>query len=542
MRTSGLRVGAGLVLLLGAGIVTACAGEAPAGLQTVMPQSRLAADAPQSAHAVGGTVSFSVGFTPKQAPNRRAPDYVSPSTASMEISTDGGNPVIVDVSMYSPNCSPNPNEPGSYICTAQRTLPAGTYTFTVTAYDRSGAHGNVLSTNTTGPVYVKPVGRTTVSIVLEGVAAYVALSLEVSNPPSGTPRTIGLDAAVSDADGNLIVGPAPFKNPVTLTTSDAVHGRLSKLTLNSPADTATVSVAYDGAPVSRIVFSAMASDVPAAHITAVALTPGVQYLYAANQITNTVSVFDLAEPTLTIAPFSGGDLTDPGGAAVDANGKIYVANGGIDGSGGEFLTVYDTQNFNLSLAGNLPGGDAGVAISASGIEYSVNSHSGVIYVYDLVHHVALPPISGGDIDDPWGVAIDAAGRLYVTNVLSMTGVSVAIFDTVHGNAVLPGIAGTTQDYGATLDASGKLYVAEYDGGPAGGAVGIFDTRHGNAALPPITSGVPQPQGGIALDARGRLYVSTSYNTISVFDTLHGNAVLPSLSGNALNQPSGLAIH
>ncbi len=139
-------------------------------------------------HAAGN-VTFAVELTllrSQVAGNVRQPEYISPSTESLTVLTDGANPVIVNLVSSSPNCSPNPNAPGSYICTASLSVASGNHTFTLSAYDQTNGTGKLLSTNKTGTIYVKPTGITTVSVVLKGVVQYVALALNTSMPPVGT--------------------------------------------------------------------------------------------------------------------------------------------------------------------------------------------------------------------------------------------------------------------------------------------------------------------------------------------------------------------
>jgi hypothetical protein len=62
----------------------------------------------------------------------------------------------------------------------------------LTAYDLTGSAGSVLSTNSTGTVFVKPTGTTTVSLVLEGIIQYAVLTLATPNPPVNKPATIPL--------------------------------------------------------------------------------------------------------------------------------------------------------------------------------------------------------------------------------------------------------------------------------------------------------------------------------------------------------------
>ncbi len=222
-----------------------------------------------------GNVAIAVAITPKPKPaTKPGPLYISPSTESLKILTDGANPVIVNLTPSSPNCQPNPSVSGSYICTASLNVPAGNHVFTLSTYDQTGGTGKLLSTNTTGTVYVNPVGTTTIAISLQGVVKYAVLSLATTSPPTGSPATIGLTVLLEDADQNLIVGPAAFENPVTLTTTDATNGALSKTALKSPADEAGITVAYSGASVASITYSATATGLPAANVTNAVLTPG----------------------------------------------------------------------------------------------------------------------------------------------------------------------------------------------------------------------------------------------------------------------------
>lgn len=458
----------------------------------------------RSPQGTKGNVTFSIGIVAKKSTGRNKstgrirPRYVSPSTESLQVLTDGANPVVVNLMPSSPNCSPNPNVPEGYICTTSFSVATGNHVFTVSTYDVADAKGQVLSTSTTGTVFVKPTGKTTVPIVLAGVVQYVRLTLATANPPAGKAGAIGLAVSVEDADGNFIVGAAPYDHPVTLTTSDSAHGPLSRRTLSSPADTAGVSVNYSGAKVASIAYSATALGLPVSHVVGAELTPGGQLLYVTNQgdpysgAGANVSVFSLANPAAPPTLIAGTNWAE--GAAIDASGKLYVADIGDDR-----VTIIDTAQFNAF---------AGV-------------------------------ITGDGLTFPWSVAVDASGKLFVGSI-TFDGVSgkVSVFDTLHGNAELPAISigGPSGASGLAVDANAKLYVAN------GNRVSIFDTAHGNAALPPITGGGLSTAAGLAVGADGKLYVANEGTaSVSVFDTLHANAALPAITGGGLSAPLGVAV-
>jgi YVTN family beta-propeller protein len=553
------RINGVLAIGLCAIMVAGCSGGgASIGTSATRPQSQnpvLTAQSTKGAlstKAAIGNVTFTIRIKPKAKTGRITPKYVSPSTQSLKILTDGANPVVVGLTPSSPNCSPTPTVPGAYLCTAADYVPAGNHVFTVTTYDLTDAEGNVLSTNTTGAVDVKPTGTTTtVSLVLEGAVHYVVLALVTSNPPVGSPVTIGLTAILEDADQNLILGSARYESPVTLTTTDSSNGPLSKTVLNSPADASDIMAHYTGANVASITYSATANGLSAANVSTVVLTPGAlaQHLYVLNDAfpnADSVSVFNTAHENAPLPTITGGGLYKfdgdrSFGVAVDATGKLYVGN-----EDSNSVSVFDTTHGNAVLptitGGGLDGPD-GVAVDASGKLYVANNTiPGSVSVFDTAHgNTPLPTITGGGLDHPWGLAVDASGKLYVTNY-TIPG-SVSVFDTAHGNTPLPAIAyvdlefpWAVSPYSAAVDASGKLYVGN------GEILLVFDTAHGNAQLSAITGGALGLPEAVAVDASGKLYVANiGNNSVSVFDTAHDNAVLPAITGGGLHNPIGVAV-
>ncbi len=143
-----------------------------------------------------GTVAFRIKVPSKsqqtQSGSRVRPHYISVSTLSVAVLTDGKNPVVANVS--------------SAVAYVIVRPAAGTHTFTVTAYDRAGAQGNVLSIGTAAPVAVPAAGEVRVALTLEGFVARVVLALAQTNPTIGYPATIGLQVTAQDADGNTILG------------------------------------------------------------------------------------------------------------------------------------------------------------------------------------------------------------------------------------------------------------------------------------------------------------------------------------------------
>jgi hypothetical protein len=138
-----------LLSSLAAILLAGCNGGA-GGSSAIPPQSQSVSSVQWlTKRSSKGNVTFAIGITPgsKAAGTRATPQHVSVSTKSLRILIDGGNPVTVELTPSSPNCSPNPRSPGSYIYIARFKVPSGNHVFTLTTYDRTDGAGNVLSRN-----------------------------------------------------------------------------------------------------------------------------------------------------------------------------------------------------------------------------------------------------------------------------------------------------------------------------------------------------------------------------------------------------------
>jgi hypothetical protein len=234
-----------LIATLGATFVAGCGGGRGSGSSSVLPQVQGRSRAVQSVFASSGNnVTFSIGVTPKAG--------VWPSTQSLQVLTDGANPVVVNTTKASTDCAVNPKLSGSYLCTGAAKIAAGSHVFTFTAYSALGAKGTVLSTSHSNPFTVPAAGTSTVPIVLAGAVQYATLTLNPANPAIGSKTSVFVRAVLQDANLAYIVGSTPYTYPLTLTTTDATDGPLSKTLLRSPADDSGISVSYDGANVAGI--------------------------------------------------------------------------------------------------------------------------------------------------------------------------------------------------------------------------------------------------------------------------------------------------
>jgi DNA-binding beta-propeller fold protein YncE len=533
-------------------IIASCGGGAVVGTSAMRPQSQSPVVPAQSTNgalstkAANGNVTFAIGIKPKTKGGRITPKYVSPSTHSLQILTDGTNPVVVDFTWSSEglNCPRNHMVGAAYVCTVSFNVPAGNHVFTVTTYDLPRATGNVLSTNSTGTVIVKPTGTTKVSIVLEGAVHYVVLQL-ATNPGVGAAGAIGLTVSLEDADSNLIFGPAPYEHPVTLTTTDSTNGSLSKTALNSPADTSGITVNYSGAKVASITYSATATGLSAANVITADLTPGSPpAIYVTNNTYGSsyrVTAYT-AKGTPTGLTISAAGWY-PSAAAVDAAGKIYVAHRDNDYSESGTVTTYTANGTPTTPTITGLDDPTAVAVDAAGKIYVTNLSNATLTTYTANGTPTTPTIPG--MYNPVSVAVDAAGKIYVLNkdtYLGPTG-SVTTY-TANGTPTTPTIAASGA-IGVAVDAAGKIYLANWGNDSNHGTVTTY-TANGTPTTPTIT-GLPFPTG-VAVDTAGKIYVVNMGNDFAGVPnggsmttyTAHGTPTTPTITG--LYNPVGVAVH
>jgi uncharacterized protein (TIGR03437 family) len=280
-------------------------------------------------------------------------------------------------------------------------------------------------------------------------------------------------------------------------------------------------------------------------------------------------------------------LSGPGGLAIDTAGNLYladannyrvrmVANGAISTVAGSGAQGY--------------GGDGEAAIGASfnGLAGIAIDHAGNLYVADFFNQV-VRKISGGTVTTvagngtlgyngdnipatsaqlagPSGIALDAAGNLYIADGYNnrIRKVSGGIITTVAGN----GTAGFTGDKGlatsatlrqpadVALDSAGNLYIADYGNNRIRMvANGVITTTAGNGTQTFSGEGTSATGAGLvaparmAFDASDNLYLADGTRVRKIarglISTIAGGGAPLGESGPAagaqLLSPQGLAV-
>jgi sugar lactone lactonase YvrE len=149
--------------------------------------------------------------------------------------------------------------------------------------------------------------------------------------------------------------------------------------------------------------------------------------------------------------------------------------------------------------------------------------------------------TGGGLDDPRGIAVDASGNVWTANY---SGDSVSAFSPT-GVAISPGTTGfqgggLDDPIGMAIDANGHAWVANY----GGSSISEFNTS-GEAVLgSPFTGGGLDDPFGIAIDSSGNVWEANyTGNSVSEFSS-SGGAISPATTGYngaGLNQPTEIAI-
>lgn len=226
-----------------------------AGCSGASRTSLLSAPVTSVAASHRATVSIHI---PARVPQEQArkPAYVSPSTQGIAITvypaTATPPPLpttVASLAPGSPACAGNAD--GSSTCTVTVQAPIGNDDFIVTTYDQPPAgvtpQGNVLSTDAISFTVVYGQTNTVVGLVLNGVPASIVLSPPNFLVPAGLTRTFTFNVDALDADGNYIIGPGNYTNPIALTIAGDPNGTLSLSTntIDGPATT-TVTGTYNG--------------------------------------------------------------------------------------------------------------------------------------------------------------------------------------------------------------------------------------------------------------------------------------------------------
>jgi sugar lactone lactonase YvrE len=256
----------------------------------------------------------------------------------------------------------------------------------------------------------------------------------------------------------------------------------------------------------------------------------------------------------------------PTGIALDTGGNVYVKDGNhncsadkFDGNG-NFLLQFGT----CSVSGIGPGifdNTGRIATDASGSVWVTSPDFYYAQKFDSRGHYlsmvcmanvgvsGCPPATPFPVQ-PQGIAIDAAGDIYMTNVCPLSGgFNVVKFSSSGSYLSSFGSAGSgngqfNDPEGIAIDAGGSIYVADSGNNRIQrfDSNGVYQGQFGSAGS---GNGQFNAPVGIAIDASGNIYVTDvgnnrvqKFNSSEVYQSQFGSAG----AGNGqFNAPYGIAI-
>jgi DNA-binding beta-propeller fold protein YncE len=268
-----------------------------------------------------------------------------------------------------------------------------------------------------------------------------------------------------------------------------------------------------------------------------AIGPSV-FIYAAGSTGNVA-------PSATISGSSTG-LGCPAGVALDSGSKIYVvdactedvtvypkgSNGDVVPSATIFTGLFEPTGIALDTAANIYVVNVG-GFSGSGSGSGSSSSPESVTVYPKGSSGEATPsarISGPltALDNPTGIAVDSAGKIYVTNDGSQNGGSdsVTVYSAGSNGNIAPSatvggpLTALYVPTGVAVDSAKKIYATNSPSQNSGlDRVTVYPAGSTANALPSAeigflpNNGMDEP-AGIALDGAGNIYV-TNLNSFAL---------------------------
>jgi sugar lactone lactonase YvrE len=266
------------------------------------------------------------------------------------------------------------------------------------------------------------------------------------------------------------------------------------------------------------------------------------------------------------------ELDNPSGIAIDAGGKIYVANRGGERTNESSITVYAPHSSGdvkpiARIAGPSTGlEDPCIAVDPNGKIYAGNTNDSVtVYSPGSDGNVRpLATIVGPDQGDktelfhPDGIALDSSGNVYVANAYkwsrSDSGEEVRPQVTVYransdGNVKPVALFAVDGGLGVAVDAKGKIYVANVEMVAVFSALGKEEGKAIRQIYTSARTGL-HDVSGLAVDSKGNIFVAIvedpdDSGKVAVFAAGHYGNVAPKFTirgeESRLHWPEGIAI-
>ena len=219
-----------------------------------------------------------------------------------------------------------------------------------------------------------------------------------------------------------------------------------------------------------------------------------------------LSVFTPSGGVFSNSPFSGNGLNDPVNLAVDASGNVWVTNtsnyvSAFTSSGG----VFSTSPFDVSGTSNQYGGPAAVSVDGSSNVWIANVQTGI----SEFPHTGGAPVNftGGNTNNPQFSAIDDSGNFWIANNQSYGLSEFANNGTAVTTMAAYTSSGLSYPYGIEFDGLNHLWATTES---SGGGVVEFNTS-GSEISPTVYAAGIGGSTSIAIDGSGNIWLADSNN-------------------------------
>ncbi len=441
------------------------------------------------------------------------------------------------------------------------TVASGFHDPTGLAFDSAG--NLYVANNETGTVSEVPAGRGTFTTFATGLNGPIDLAfgpdgnLYVANLVDGTV------SKVSSSGGTPSTFASGFNNPIGLAfdsvgnlyVADSENNTVDEVTptgvvsilasgFDLPAELALVAgrmyvtdsgnntmSQVSGLAVRFALGGSAASGVAYSGVTASSLTFGIGQTTL--DITGTLVSDPGPSQTMTFTlgtPTGGAVLGSPSidTLTIDEPAKVQFGTGSetVNESAGTFSIPVTLVSQSPTVSTFASGLDEpiGVAVDSAGNVYVTNILSGTVSKVTPAGHVSTFE-SGFDV--PWGLAVDSAGNLYVANISDGTVSELSR----KGGKPSTYASGFDEPEGLAIDSAGNLYVANVGDGT------VSEVPAGGGKPFTFASGFNEPQG-LAFDSAGNLYVS-NFGTGTVSRVRPGGGAATTFA-TGFHSPAGLA--